>query len=104
MTKLREGDYIGAVQSAGTEMVAGEAFSQVAQRVLPKLPALGRALAPVLQAAGPASMVVTPTQQITSSSGRAQEARKREGRISFNLGGAKFTLPEFGLSEQLGIN
>jgi hypothetical protein len=104
MTKLRKGDVLGAVQSAGTEMVAGEVFSQAAQFVLPKLPALGRALAPVLQAAGPASMVVTPTQQITSSSGRAQEARKREGRISFNLGGAKFTLPEFGLSEQLGIN
>ena len=35
---------------------------------------------------------------------RAKEAVQRGGQVSFGLGGAKFTLPEFGLSEVLGIN
>jgi hypothetical protein len=104
MTKLKEGDYIGAVQSAGTEMVVGEGIAQVAQRVAPRLGAVGRAVAPIAQAVGPATMVVEPAQRIYGGSQRAQEARKRGGRISFGLGSVKFTLPEFGLSEQLGLN
>jgi len=35
---------------------------------------------------------------------RAQEARQRGGRLSFGFGGVKVTLPEFGLSEMLGVN
>jgi len=104
MTKLKEGDYIGAVQSSGTEMVVGEGIAQVAQRVAPRLGAVGRAVAPIAQAVGPATMVVEPAQRIYGVSQRAQEARKRGGRISFGLGSVKFTLPEFGLSEQLGLN
>lgn len=36
--------------------------------------------------------------------GDAGRAIKRGGRISFGLGGVKFTLPEYGYSELLGIN
>ena len=104
MTKLREGNVVGAAQAAGTEMVIGEVATQAAQKVLPKLPAIGRAVAPIAQAVGPATMVVEPAQRIYGGSQRAQEARKRGGRISFGLGSVKFTLPEFGLSEQLGLN
>ena len=35
---------------------------------------------------------------------KAEEARQRGGRISFGFGRAKFTLPEFGISEMLEIN
>ena len=35
---------------------------------------------------------------------KAEEARQRGGQISISGGGVKFTLPEFGLSELLGIN
>ena len=35
---------------------------------------------------------------------RAKEAVQRGGQVSFGLGGAKFTLPELGLSEVLGLN
>ena len=57
MTKLREGDYIGAAQSAGTEMAVGEVISQGVQKVLPKLGSIGKAVAPVARAIGPASLV-----------------------------------------------
>ena len=36
--------------------------------------------------------------------GDAGRAIKRGGRVSFGSGGVKFTLPEFGLSELLGVN
>jgi len=35
---------------------------------------------------------------------RAKEAVQRGGQVSFGFGGAKFTLPELGLSEVLGLN
>ena len=35
---------------------------------------------------------------------RAEEARQRGGQISIGSGSVKFTLPEFGLSELLGVN
>ncbi len=35
---------------------------------------------------------------------KAEKARQRGGRISIGPRGAKFTLPEFGLSELLGVN
>jgi hypothetical protein len=31
-------------------------------------------------------------------------ARQQGGKMSFGLGGVRFTLPEFGLSELMGIN
>jgi hypothetical protein len=34
----------------------------------------------------------------------AEEARQRGGKVKFGFGGVKFTLPEFGLSELMGIN
>lgn len=156
MGKLAAGDYAGAVQLAGTEMLAGEAISQVAQRVLPKLGAnVAGMAAPVLQGAGIVSSAATipeviarvstkgekgateilaeaPGAAIAASLGpvsptlggsagnapidpemnrqrleaerRAQEARQRGGRLSFGFGGVKVTLPEFGLSEMLGVN
>ena len=107
MTKLREGDYVGAIQAAGTEMVAGEAVTQVAQRALPKLGAVGRAVAPVAQAVGPATMAVTPLQAIQKATNEGMtekviEAQKRGGKLSFGLGGVKVTLPELGVTEALG--
>jgi hypothetical protein len=36
--------------------------------------------------------------------GDAGRAIKRGGRISFGFGGVKFTLPEYGYSELLGVN
>jgi hypothetical protein len=45
----------------------------------------------------PSDPVVRPVQ-------RAVQAVQRGGRVKFGLGGAKFTLPEFGLSELLGFN
>ena len=35
---------------------------------------------------------------------RAEEARQRGGKVKFGFGGVKFTLPEFGLSELMGLN
>lgn len=35
---------------------------------------------------------------------RAAEARQRGGKLSFGFGGVRFALPEFGLSELMGIN
>ena len=35
---------------------------------------------------------------------KAEEARQRGGRMSFGFGSARFTLPEFGISEMLEIN
>lgn len=35
---------------------------------------------------------------------RAAEARQRGGKLSFGVGGVRFALPEFGLSELMGIN
>ena len=45
----------------------------------------------------PADPIVTPVQ-------RAAQAVQRGGRVKFGFGGAKFTLPEFGLSELLRFN
>lgn len=105
MTKLRQGDYIGAAQSAGTEMALGEVISQGIQKVLPKLGSIGRAVAPVARAIGPASLAIEPARVIAQSKPqRMLGARERGGRTSFNFGGARFTLPEIGLSEYLGIN
>lgn len=105
MTKLREGDYIGAAQSAGTEMAVGEVISQGIQKILPKLGSIGRAVAPVARAVGPASLAAEPARIVSQSSPqRMLEARQRGGRTSFGFGGVRFTLPEIGLSEYLGIN
>jgi hypothetical protein len=105
MTKLREGDYIGAAQSAGTEMAVGEVISQGVQKVLPKLGSIGRAVAPVARAIGPASLAAEPARIVSQSSPqRMLEARQRGGRTSVGFGSVRFTLPELGLSEYLGIN
>ena len=104
MTKLREGDVVGAVQAAGTEMVVGEVATQAAQKVLPKLPAIGRAVAPIAQAVGPATMVATPAKALSEANTyeRVKAAQARGGKFSFNVGGAKFTMPELGVTEALG--
>jgi hypothetical protein len=104
MTKLREGDYVGAFQAAGTEMVVGEAVTQGAQRVLPKLGNVGRVVAPVARAVGPAAMASTPLQAISKGTdpNKILAAQQRGGKLSFGLGGVKFTLPELGVTEALG--
>ena len=104
MIKLREGDYAGAFQAAGTEMVVGEAVTQGAQRILPKLGNVGRVVAPVARAVGPAAMASTPLQAITkgTDSDKIIAAQQRGGKLSFGLGGVKFTLPELGITEALG--
>ena len=104
MTKLREGDYAGAFQAAGTEMVVGEAVTQGAQRVLPKLGNVGRLVAPVARAVGPAAMASTPLQAISKGTdpNKIIAAQQRGGKLSFGLGGVKFTLPELGITEALG--
>lgn len=104
MTKLREGDYAGAVQAAGTEMFVGEAVTQGAQRVLPKLGNVGRVVAPVARAVGPAAMASTPLQAISKGTdpNKILAAQQRGGKLSFGLGGVKFTLPELGVTEALG--
>ena len=105
MTKLREGDYIGAAQSAGTEMAVGEVISQGVQKVLPKLGSIGKAVAPVARAIGPASLAAEPARIVSQSSPQKMlEARQRGGRTSVGFGSVRFTLPELGLSEYLGIN
>ena len=104
MTKLREGDYAGAFQAAGTEMVVGEAVTQGAQRILPKLGTIGRTVAPVARALGPAAMASTPIQAISKGTdpNKILAAQQRGGKLSFGLGGVKFTLPELGVTEALG--
>lgn len=105
MTKLREGDYMGAAQSAGTEMAVGEVISQGVQKVLPKLGSIGKAVAPVARAIGPASLAAEPARIVSQSSPqRMLKARQRGGRMSVGFGSVRFTLPELGLSEYLGIN
>jgi hypothetical protein len=104
MTKLREGDYAGAFQAAGKEMLIGEAVTQGAQRVLPKLGTAGRVVAPIAQAITPAAMAATPLQTITKGTdpNKILAAQERGGKLSFNLGSVKLTLPELGITETLG--
>ena len=45
-----------------------------------------------------------PSDPIVRPAQRAVQAVQRGGRVKFGFGGAKFTLPEFGLSELLGFN
>ena len=104
MSKIREGDVVGGVAAGATEAAVGEATAQVAQRALPKLGAVGRAVAPVAKAIGPASMVATPAKAISEANTyeRVKAAQERGGKLSFGFGGVKLTLPELGVTEALG--
>mgnify|MGYP001242272107 FL=1 len=152
MGKLAAGDYMGAIEAAGTEMLVGTGVEMGVRALGPRAMA---AAAPVLKGAGalgaattipevtarvltkgergsgevlaeaPGAAVaaglgpVSPTLGQTAANApvdpeavakreelerKAEEARQRGGRLSFNFGGAKFTLPEFGVSEMLEIN
>ena len=152
MGKLAGGDYMGAIQAAGTEMLVGTGIEMGVRALGPRAMA---AAAPVLQGAGalgvattipevtarvltkgergagevlaeaPGAAVaaglgpVSPTLGMSAANApvdpeavaqrqelerKAEEARQRGGRISIGGGSVKFTLPEFGLSEMLGIN
>ena len=152
MGKLAAGDYMGAVQAAGTEMLVGTGIEMGARALGPRAMA---AAAPVLKGAGalgaattipevtarvltkgergagevlaeaPGAAIaaglgpVSPTLGQTAANApvdpeavakrkelerKAEEARQRGGRMSFGFGGARFTLPEFGISEMLEIN
>lgn len=152
MGKLAAGDYMGAIQSAGTEMLIGTGVEMgvralgpramtVAAPVLKSVGALGTAttipevtarvltkgkrgateiLAETPEAAIAASLgPVSPTLGQSAANApvdpkavakrkelerKAEKARQRGGRVSFGFGGVKFTLPEFGVSEMLGLN
>lgn len=152
MGKLAAGDYIGAVQTAGTEMLIGTGIEMGARALGPRAMA---AAAPVLKGAGALGVATTipevtarvltkgergagevlaeaPGAAVAAGLGpisptlgqsaanapvdpeavaqrqelerKAEEARQRGGRISIGRGSVKFTLPEFGLSEMLGVN
>ena len=152
MGKLAAGDYMGAIQAAGTEMLVGTGVEMGVRAFGPRVMA---AAAPVLKGAaalGAATTIpevtarvltkgergarevlaetpgaaiaaglgpVSPTLGQTAANApsdpeavakrqqlerKAEEARQRGGRMSFGFGGARLTLPEFGISEMLEIN
>lgn len=84
-------------ERGATELLSEAPRAAVAASLGPVSPTLGQiaANAPVDPEA------VAERQELER---KAAEARQRGGRISFGVNGVRFTLPEFGLSEMLGVN
>jgi len=51
-----------------------------------------------------AGLAELATDAFVTNDAKAKEAVKRGGRFQANIGGLKFKMPEFGLSERLGLN
>lgn len=99
-----------AVITAGGQAMAGEtkaAGATLAEAAVGEVPVVGDVLQSEPVAGGTFEDVQRRTQEgirAKQLQQRAAQARQRGGKVKFGLGGVKFTLPEFGLSELMGIN
>ena len=98
------------VMSAGQAFAAGdpqEGTARLLETGAGEIPIVGDVIQPEAVAGG----TFEDLERITAKSVRAKqlrqraaEARQRGGNLSFGFGGVRFALPEFGLSELMGIN
>jgi len=99
-----------AVVTAGGQAMAGEtkaATATLAEAAVGEVPVVGDVLQSEPVAGGTFADVQRRTQEgirAKQLQQRAAQARQRGGKVKFGLGGVKFTLPEFGLSELMGTN
>jgi hypothetical protein len=99
-----------AVVTAGGQALAGErkaAAATLAEGVAGEVPVVGD----IVQSEPIAGGTFADVQRRTAEGLRAKQlqqraaqARQRGGKVKFGLGSVKFTLPEFGLSELMGLN
>jgi hypothetical protein len=98
------------ILSAGQAFAAGdvrEGTARTLEGIAGEVPIAGDVVQPEAVAGG----TFEDVQRRTAEGLRAKElqqraamARQRGGKLSFGVGGVRFTLPEFGLSELMGIN
>jgi len=114
--KRMAGTALPLVGLAATALSAGQAFAagdvregtaRTLEGVAGEIPIAGDVVQPEAVAGG----TFEDVQRRTAEGLRAKElqqraamARQRGGKMSFGLGGVRFTLPELGLSELMGIN
>ena len=99
-----------AVVTAGGQALAGDrtaAAATLAEGVAGEVPVVGD----IVQSEPVAGGTFEDVQRRTAEGLRAKElqqraaqARQQGGKVKFGFGGVKFTLPEFGLSELMGLN
>jgi len=98
------------VLSAGEAFAAGDAREGTARLLeagAGEIPIAGDVIQPEAVAGGTFADVERRTAEglrAKELQQRAAEARQKGGKMSFGLGGVRFTLPELGLSELMGIN
>lgn len=98
------------VISAGQAFAAGdprEGTARLLETGAGEIPVIGDIVQPESVAGGTFEDVERRTAEgirAKQLQQRATEARQRGGKLSFGIGSARFTLPEFGLSELMGIN
>ena len=98
------------ILSAGQAFAAGdvrEGTARTLEGVAGEIPIAGDVVQPEAVAGGTFEDVERRTAEglrAKELQQRAAEARQRGGKMSFGLGGVRFTLPELGLSELMGIN
>jgi len=99
-----------AVVTAGQQAMAGQrkaAAATLAEGVAGEVPIVGDIVQSEAVAGGTFADVQRRTQEgirAKQLQQRAAQARQRGGKLKFGLGGVKITLPEFGLSELMGLN
>jgi len=99
-----------AIVGAGEAFAAGnveEGFGRLIEGGIGEIPIVGDALTSEAVAGGTFEDVQRRTAEgirAKELQQRASEARQRGGKLSLGLGAARLTLPEFGLSELMGIN
>ena len=99
-----------AVVTAGQQAMAGErkaAAATLAEGVAGEVPVVGEIVQSEPVAGGTFADVQRRTQEgirAKQLQQRAAQARQRGGKIKVGFGSVKFTLPEFGLSELMGLN
>lgn len=98
------------VMSAGQAFAAGdpqEGAARLLETGAGEVPVVGDVIQPEAVAGGTFEDVERRTAEglrAKQLQQRAAEARQRGGKLSFGVGGVRFALPEFGLSELMGIN
>ena len=98
------------VLSAGQAFAAGdprEAVARLLETGAGEVPVAGDIVQPEAVAGGTFEDVERRTAEglrAKELQQRAAEARQHGGKLSFSAGGVRITLPEFGLSELMGIN
>jgi len=114
--KFQAGSTLPLLGLAATALSAGQAFAagdvregtaRTLEGVAGEIPIAGDVVQPEAVAGGTFEDVQRRTAEglrAKELQQRAAEARQRGGKMSFGLGGVRFTLPEFGLSELMGIN